>query len=63
MTARVMTTEEAVYRIVTGNHRDGARGSVEVNVALIDMLQDGTAVATIDQDEVLRIRLTKKATR
>jgi hypothetical protein len=63
MTARILSTEEAVHRIVAGNHRDGSKTSMEVDVALIDMLQDGTAVATIDEGEVIRFRLTKGATR
>jgi hypothetical protein len=63
MTPRVLSTEEAVHRIVTGDHRDGARGSLAVDVALIDLLQEGTATASLRPDDTLVIRLTKAATR
>jgi hypothetical protein len=42
---RLLTTDEAVEVLVTGDHPEGARGTVEFDAALIEALREGWLVA------------------
>lgn len=48
--AQLLSADEAVERLVNGDHRESNQGSVGMDAALIELIREGQVVVMLDAD-------------
>ena len=55
---RPLTADEAVQRLVTGDHAQSAAGTLEYDSLLIDLIREGLVIGMLSPQNVFGLRLT-----
>lgn len=59
--ARLLSANEAIERLVVGDHRESNQGSVGIDAALIELIREGQVVVMLDADDRLAFTLVTDA--